>query len=267
MTLPQGSGPALTPPAEARVDLAGGEVEVLTWAGPPGKAAIVLLHEGLGSARLWRTFPSELAACSGRTVVAWSRHGYGTSAVTSPSRPPGYMHEEALTALPTLLAALGLEAPVLVGHSDGASIALIHAGAGHPVAGIVAIAPHVLVEEISLTGIRAARDRYETGDLRDRLARHHADPDAAFRGWNDVWLSDGFRDWNIEEFLPAVRCPVLAVQAADDDYGTLEQVDRIAAAAGGPVRRLILPAGGHAPHLTRPGEVVAAVGEFLAGLP
>ncbi len=260
----------MTASRERSLHLSGGPVEVIEWAGSAHSAhsaPLVLLHEGLGSARLWRSLPAQLADGTGRTTVAWSRHGYGGSAVVTGSRRPTYMHHEALSVLPELLAALGLDAPVLVGHSDGASIALIYAGAGRPVSGIVAIAPHVMVEDRSVAGIREARDRFETTDLRDRLARHHLDPEATFRGWNDVWLSPQFRDWNIEEYLPGVTAPVLAIQAADDEYGTLEQVERIGSAVAGRFERLVLPAGGHSPHVSRPGEVLEAVVRFVAGLP
>lgn len=256
----------MTEPRPRSVQLTGGPVEVIEWPGRTGPAPLVLLHEGLGSARLWRSFPAELAARTGRATVAWSRHGYGGSAVVTESRRPTYMHDEGRSVLPELLAALGITAPVLVGHSDGASIALIYAGTGHPLSGIVAIAPHVVVEERSLAGIRAARDRFETTDLAARLGRHHLDPEATFRGWNDVWLSPSFRDWNIEALLPGITVPVLAVQAADDEYGTLDQLDRIGSGVSGPFERLVLPAGGHAPHVTREGEVLEAVTRFVAGL-
>lgn len=253
---------------ECEVELAGGPVEVIEY--PPvtsdGRAAVVMLHEGLGSARLWRSLPAALAQRSGRRVIAWSRHGYGRSGGRASPRPVRYMHEEALGPLCELLASLGASRPVLVGHSDGASIALIHAGSGHPVAGIVAIAPHVYVEPQSLEGIRAARDRYAGTDLATRLGRHHADPDATFRGWNDIWLSPAFRDWNIEEYLPPIAVPVLVVQADDDEYGTLDQLDRIEAGVGGPFRRVVIPNGGHAPHLSHPNAVLEVIVTFLAEL-
>jgi pimeloyl-ACP methyl ester carboxylesterase len=254
---------------EARVALSGGEVEVVDLAVERDGAArspVVLLHEGLGSARLWRSFPEDLAARTGRRVIAWSRHGYGRSAPAALPRSPDYLHREAQVALAELLDRLAVPSPLLVGHSDGASIALIFA-ARAPVSGVVAIAPHVLVEERSLEGIRDARRRYRDGALRARLARHHDDPDATFWGWNDVWLSEGFRAWNIEACLPAVAAPILAVQAEDDPYGTLDQLDRIEAAVAGPVRRLVLVDGGHAPHVAHPGAVLDAVAEFAAGLP
>ena len=162
---------------------------------------------------------------------------------------------------------MATETPVLIGHSDGASIALIYAGAGvRPVAGVVALAPHVVVEERSLAGIRAARHEYLHGDLPVRMGRYHDDPDATFWGWNDIWLSDSFRGWNIEEYLPAITCPVLLVQSADDQYGSLDQLDRIERQVTGPVERLILPDGGHAPHLTHLETVGPRIAAFVSSL-
>ena len=230
--------------------------------------ALVLLHEGLGSLALWRDFPAVLASLTGRKVVVWSRYGYGRSTVVRRARPVEYMHEEALTVLPELLDRLAIERPVLVGHSDGASIALIYAGSGpdHPVAGVVALAPHVVVEDRSVAGVRAARQEYLHGDLPARLARYHTDPDATFWGWNDVWLSAPFRAWNIEAYLLAVTCPVLLVQCADDRYGSLAQLDRIEARVAGRVERLVLPEGGHAPHQSHREEVAGRISDFVRSL-
>jgi pimeloyl-ACP methyl ester carboxylesterase len=172
------------------------------------------------------------------------------------------MHDEA-RVLRALLAERGIERPVLVGHSDGASIAIIAAGSGLPVTSMVLIAPHVFVEDRSITGIEAARDAYETGDLRARLARHHDDVDAAFRGWNDVWLSPAFRSWDITSYLPSIACRVLLVQSADDPYGTLAQLDAIESGVRGPVERLVLPGDSHSPHVARPDQVVEAIAHFM----
>ena len=270
------TAPSEAVPTETRVELPGVTIEVLEAAAAPGMEAaapLVFLHEGLGSARLWRSFPWVLATVTGRRTIAYSRPGYGRSSVVTAPLAPGYMHDEALAVLPEVLARMRIERPVLVGHSDGASIALIHAGAliesgaGHPVTAVVAIAPHVMVEERSLEGIRAARDRFATTDLADRMARHHTDPVATFRGWNDIWLSEPFRDWNIEDHLPAITAPVLVIQAGDDEYGTLDQVGRITAAVSGPAEALVLPHGGHAPHMTRPAEVRSALAAFVSRLP
>jgi pimeloyl-ACP methyl ester carboxylesterase len=255
-----------------RLTLLGGDVEldILDDRGAPqarAGAALVLLHEGLGSLELWRDFPGVLASLTGRQVVVWSRYGYGRSAVLSEPRSVGYMHEEALEVLPDLLDRLRIERPLLVGHSDGASIALIHAGAGRrAVAGVVALAPHVVVEARSLAGIRAARHEYLQGNLRARLARYHTDPDATFWGWNDIWLSEPFRAWNIEAFLPAIDCPVLLAQCADDPYGTLAQLDRIERLVPGRVERLVLPEGGHAPHRSHPHQVASRIAAFVHSL-
>jgi pimeloyl-ACP methyl ester carboxylesterase len=219
----------------------------------------VFLHEGLGSAALWRDFPRRVAEAVGRpTTLVYSRLGYGRSAPVARPRPVTYMHDEALEVLPSLLEETGIDRPVLVGHSDGASIALIHAGAGFAVHALVLLAPHVFVEDRSIAGIEAATVAYEHGDLRRRLARHHDDVDGAFRGWNDVWLSPSFRSWDITGVLPAITCPVLVVQERDDPYGTLAQVDAIERGVSGPVERLVLPGSGHSPHLDHPDEVVAA---------
>jgi pimeloyl-ACP methyl ester carboxylesterase len=171
------------------------------------------------------------------------------------------MHEEALDVLPQLLRRIGAERPILVGHSDGASIALIHA-AVHPVRGVVAIAPHVFVEEMSLAEIRAVKELYEQGDLRARMARHHRDPDAAFYGWNDVWLHPEFPRWSIEGELAAIDCPVLLIQGVDDQYGTMAQLDAIERGASGPVERVHLAAR-HAPQREAPEETLAAVAAFV----
>jgi pimeloyl-ACP methyl ester carboxylesterase len=252
------------------VSLRLGDVEVEVIGGDPGAAvhsALVLLHEGLGSLELWRDVPAVLASMTGRQVVVWSRHGYGRSAAVNGTRRPTYMHEEALYVLPEFLDRLAIDRPILIGHSDGASIALIQAGAAiRPVAGVVAVAPHVLVEDHSLTGIRAARDEYLRGDLATRMGRYHDDPDATFWGWNDIWLSDSFRAWNIEACLPAITCPVLLVQCADDQYGTLDQLERIERQVAGPVERLVLPDGGHAPHLSHPEAVATRIATFVSSL-
>ena len=226
--------------------------------------ALVLLHEGLGSIALWRGLPAALHGATGRRTVVYSRGGYGHSGTVPLPRPATYMHHEADVVLPELLAALGLEHPVLVGHSDGASIALLHAGAGHPVTALVLLAPHVVVEDVGVAAIAAARDAYATTDLRARLARYHDDVDAAFYGWNDVWLSPEFRSWDITPRLSAIAAPVLVVQGEDDAYGTTHQLDLVAEGVTGPIDRLLLPAVGHAPHLEAPDVVLHTIVSFLA---
>jgi pimeloyl-ACP methyl ester carboxylesterase len=245
------------------IDVAGGAIEYEYRSG--SRPPLVFLHEGLGSIELWRGVPMAVAEATGREAVVFSRHGHGRSAVVAGGRTPRYMHDEALTVLPALVERLGLARPVLVGHSDGASIALIYAGAGAgPVAGLVLLAPHVFVEDRSVEGIEAARVTYLTTDLPARMARYHDDADATFWGWNDVWLSPAFRDWNIEEFLPGIDCPVLVVQGEDDEYGTAAQIDAIERSVGSRrVERLILPDCRHAPHLERPEATLAAVVRFV----
>jgi len=258
-----------------RVDIGRGLIDVhvvevsndVSGTAPP----LVFLHEGLGSIELWRSFPDDVrAACGGPTMVVYSRHGYGRSAVVGEPRAITYMHDEALVVLPSLLAELGIERPVLVGHSDGASIALIHAGAGHRVAGLVLLAPHVFVEDVSVAGIEAARDAYRSSELRARLARYHDDVDAMFWGWNDVWLSPAFRRWNIESYVTDIDAPVLLVQGSDDAYGTLAQLDAIERAMprrGGPAERLVIPGAGHTLHVGAPaGDIVAAMARFYGAL-
>jgi pimeloyl-ACP methyl ester carboxylesterase len=224
---------------------------------------IVMLHEGLGSVAMWKSFPEQLAGATRSSVVVYSRHGYGRSAPLKAARSIRYMHEEGLNVLPQFLDALGIVNPVLFGHSDGGSIALIHAGAsGRKVAGIVALAPHVFVEEISVTSISAAKTAYESTSLRERLARYHDDVDGAFRGWNDIWLDPAFRAWNIERFLPRIECAVLAIQGEDDEYGSMEQIERIARAAPD-VELLKLANCRHSPHNDRPDAVLERVSGWI----
>ena len=227
-------------------------------------APLVLLHEGLGSLGLWRDVPDRLASATGRAVLVWSRHGHGRSGPepTRP-RPVTYMHQEALAVLPELLDCLRLSAPVLIGHSDGASIALIYAGAGRPVSGVVALAPHVIVEDRAIEGIEGARDAYLHTDLPERMGRHHDDAEGLFWAWNDVWLSPEFRTWNIESYLPAISVPVLVVQSADDEYGTMDQVARIETATPGPVRTVAAERGGHSLHQRDPDLVLGAITDWL----
>ena len=241
-----------------------GGLELLELPGDPDKPALVLLHEGLGSVGLWRGFPERLADATGRRTVAFSRFGHGQSDAPPRPRTPSFMHEEALEVLPDLLARLNLRAPILIGHSDGASIALIYA-AHHSVSGVVAIAPHVFVEEKCLVEIRRAREAYESGDLRDKMARHHRDPDAAFFGWNDVWLDPEFPNWTITDELEWMACPLLLIQGGRDQYGTMAQLDTIERLAAGAVRRVHLDCQ-HSPPTELPDETVAAIAEFTNGL-
>jgi pimeloyl-ACP methyl ester carboxylesterase len=246
--------------------VAGRRIEVLRIpAAAPDRPPLVLLHEGLGSVALWRDFPEKLAARTGCEVIAVSRYGYGNSEKLAEKRTVRYMHDEALVALPELLGKLGLADPVLIGHSDGASIAIVYAGDGRwrPRA-LVLMAPHVFVEDVTVASIAAARDAYRTTDLPRRLGRYHADVDATFWGWNDIWLDPAFRAWNIEQYLPGIACPVLAIQGADDEYGTLAQLDAIErGATHAKVARLVLPDCRHSPHRDQPAATLAAVARFI----
>jgi pimeloyl-ACP methyl ester carboxylesterase len=246
-----------TAAVERPLTVAGRRLEAVELPGEEGERPLVLLHEGLGSVGLWRDFPQALHAATGRRVIAFSRFGHGRSQPPPRPRTPAFFHEEALEVLPEVLEQLDAREPVLVGHSDGASIALIHA-AHHPVPGIALLAPHVIVEDITVAAIREARQAFDGGELRERMARHHDDPAAAFNGWCDVWLDPAFRDWSLEPEAEAVTCPVLLIQGADDPYGTLDQLDRIEARVRGPVERLVVP-GGHSPHLEAADEVLAAL--------
>lgn len=247
-----------------RLLIAGRHLEMSEISGE--EPLLVFLHEGLGSIGLWRGFPERVAGATGKRTVAYSRAGHGWSDPADLPRSPDFMHDEALEVLPALLKEMEPGgAPILVGHSDGASIALIHAGS-NPVSGLVLLSPHVFVEPESIAGIEGALERFETTNLAERMARHHADPEATFRGWNDIWLDPAFRDWNIENSLPAITCPVLLIQGMDDEYGTTAQLDAVEAGVRGPVQRLELPDCGHSPHLSRPGEVLGAVTEFIQSL-
>src|SRR6185369_4814369 len=203
---------------------------------------------------------------TGHEVVAHSRQGYGRSSPLAAPRSARFMHDEALVVLPEVLDALEIRRPILLGHSDGGSIAIIHAGgSGRDVSGLILMAPHVMVEDISIASIAAARVAYAQGDFRARLGRHHDDVDGAFRGWNDVWLNPEFRGWSIEEYLPRIRCPVLAIQGENDEYGTMQQVDRIGRAI--PHARILkLARCGHSAHRERPEEVLGAIRGFVAGV-
>jgi pimeloyl-ACP methyl ester carboxylesterase len=247
------------------VDAGGHRLEVARIAGDASRPTLIFLHEGLGSLAMWRDFPAKLAQATGAPAVIYSRWGYGRSDPLTAPRETRYMHDEALITLPALREKLALEDVVLVGHSDGASIALIHAGSGHwPVRALVLEAPHVFVEDISIAGIAAARQAYATTDLRQRLARYHDDVESAFRGWNDIWLDPAFRSWNIEEYVPGVHRPVLAIQGEEDQYGTLAQVGAIERGVAGRFEKLVLANCGHSPHRDQEQAVLTAMADFIA---
>lgn len=256
------------PAATSFVSVAGHRLECLEFAAhQPHRPPLVFLHEGLGSVSLWRDFPARVAAATGARTLVYSRAGYGQSDAPAGRFEPDYMHREALEVLPELLAALAVTRPVLIGHSDGGSIALIYAGAGAgPVAGVVTLAAHVFVEDLSIASIAAAKLAFETTDLAERLGRHHRDASRTFWAWNDIWLDPRFRAWNIEEYLPRIACPLLVIQGEDDEYGTLRQVEAIAARAAD-VRQLLLPDCRHSPHKDQPEAVIAAIVGFVDRLP
>lgn len=272
------SPPNPPPPAPQRVVVRGVALEVRSITPPAAareRAPIVFLHEGLGSVRMWRQrgqlWPQALCHATGRVGWLYSRQGYGQSDPIPDVRGagrhgPDYMHQHAWTVLPALLQALGIQRlPLLVGHSDGATIALLYA-ARHPVAGVVALAPHVFVEDVALRAIAAAREAYLHGDLRARLQRYHADVDNAFWQWNDVWLSPAFRTFDIRADCARIRAPLLLVQGEQDEYGTLAQLDAIAAQVPH-ARRCVLPHCGHSPHRDQPDALLAACVDFIAAVP
>jgi pimeloyl-ACP methyl ester carboxylesterase len=237
-------------------------------AGGPAEP-IIFLHEGLGSVAMWRDWPVRLCAATRRPGLVYSRRGYGQSDPVPDVRGagrlrPDYMHREALEVLPQLLQQLGVERPVLLGHSDGGTIALLHA-AHFPVHACVVMAPHVIVEDISVRSITQARAAFESGDLRERLARYHRDVDCAFWQWNDIWLSPEFRSFDIRPECRRIAAPVLALQGEDDPYGTLQQIRDIAPTSG-LLRSETLPRCGHSPHRDQPERTTELIAGFLAGL-
>lgn len=246
----------------------GGRLEAL-WIGPgPDQAAtLVLLHEGLGCVALWRDFPTRLAAITGCGVLVYSRLGYGGSDPCPLPRPIDFMHHEGLTVLPAVIRQTGIQDHLLVGHSDGGSIALIHAG-GKPcpgLKGVVTLAAHVFCEDLTRQSIAAARERYLNGDLKARLSAYHStNTDCAFRGWNDVWLHPDFRRWTIEAFLPAIQVPLLAIQGENDPYGTTAQIKAIQHKTVAEVTVAMIAGVGHAPHLEKADAVLATISTFAA---
>jgi pimeloyl-ACP methyl ester carboxylesterase len=242
------------------IDIAGARLELLRIAPERAAPTIVFLHEGLGSVAGWRDFPRTVCDRLAAPGLVYSRRGYGRSTVLDAPRAADYLHREAWDVLPALLAALGIEQPFLVGHSDGGSIALLFAARYSPRA-IAVMAPHVFVEDVTIEGIRAARAAWGSGKLHEPLARLHEDPDGAFFGWNDGWLAPDFRSWNIEAELPKIRCPVLAIQGYEDTYATMEQLERIARGTRN-CRLLKLENCGHSPQRDQPAAVIDAIAEL-----
>jgi pimeloyl-ACP methyl ester carboxylesterase len=231
---------------------------------PDAAPTIVMLHEGLGCVGLWGDFPDRIAAATGAGVFVYSRAGYGRSSPVPLPRPLTFMHVEAREVLPRLLDAIGFRSGILFGHSDGASIAAIHAGSvgDARVRGLVLMAPHFFTEDMGIAEIARARGAYATTELRARLARWHDDVDNAFRGWNDAWLDPDFRKWDLTGELPAIRVPVLVVQGEADQYGTVAQVEAAQRLCGGPVEVTLLPGVRHSPHRDAPQATLDAVASF-----
>jgi pimeloyl-ACP methyl ester carboxylesterase len=263
------------------IDTPAGRIEY-RWAGSRQGSAglrdaalpvLVFLHEGLGCVALWKDFPDQVALATGLPVLVYSRIGYGGSAPCALPRPLAYMHEEGERNLPDLLTALGIQSHILVGHSDGASIALIYAGSTRDIAvraglrGLAVLAPHSFCEEISVTSIRAAGKAYADGDLRPRLARYHGDNvDCAFRGWCDAWLDPAFMHWNIEAYLERIAVPVLVIQGEDDEYGTAAQVEVIARRVPAGAKTLVLSGCGHSPQRDQTAATLRALADFATAL-
>jgi pimeloyl-ACP methyl ester carboxylesterase len=237
------------------------------FVGPrPDKApTLVLLHEGLGCAGLWADFPEKLSAATGAGVFVYSRAGYGQSSLVKLPRPHSFMHDEARQTLPRLLDAIGFQRGLLIGHSDGASITAIYAGShqDHRVGGLVLIAPHFFTEDGGIASIVEAKKTYESGDLRARLSRWHADVDNAFNGWSGAWLDPHFRKWDITEFLAYIRVPVLIVQGQDDQYGTVRQIEVAQEECYCPVEVALLPGARHSPQREAPEATLKVISEFV----
>jgi pimeloyl-ACP methyl ester carboxylesterase len=250
------------------VDGDGARLEVVRLpAARPGLPPLVWLHEGLGSVAMWRDFPARVAAATGAEAVLYSRRGSGRSSPRERPNGVGYLHDEALVVLPALLEQLEVERPLLVGHSDGASIALIYAGSLLPCAGVVAMAPHVSVEEKAVAAIAEVGRTYVASGLLERLGRYHDDPERVFRGWHDIWLDPAFRSWSIVELLSAVAAPILAIQGEDDEYATPEQVETIGRVARAPCEVVLLPGCRHSPHRDQGDRTLELIAGFMLRVP
>lgn len=251
------------------IEVEGRQLESQWWGPGPAEApTLVLLHEGLGCVALWRDIPALLAEATGCGVLAYSRFGYGQSDLVSLPRPMNYMQDEALQVLPRVLAAANIQQAILVGHSDGGSIAAIHAGVARDprILGVVMIAAHFFVEDVNLASIAQIKLAYETGDLRQKLARYHRDADMAFYGWNDAWLDPRFRAFDVTPALARIGVPVLALQGAEDPYGTSAQLHVLARQMGGRPKTLLIPGAKHAPHLEAREATLPLLSDFIRGV-
>ena len=248
--------------------LDGRELEYRLATPYPGRPTLIFLHEGLGCLAMWRDFPEQLARATRCNYLVYSRLGYGRSDPAPLPRPVRYLEDEAITSLPQLISKLGIAEHLLIGHSDGGSIALIYAGQFAPdsLLGIVTEAAHVFNESLSIQSISETKQAYLKSDLRAKLARYHVHVDNAFWGWNDIWLHPDFVAWNIEQYLPGVCAPLLVMQGADDQYGTVRQVEAIANGVSGPVERCILADCRHTPHREQFAQTLTAMKAFIAPL-
>lgn len=235
---------------------------------PENAPTIVMLHEGLGCVELWRGFPEKLSQETGLGVFVYSRAGYGKSDTCELPRPLDYMTKEAVEVLPNVLDAFGFQQGILLGHSDGATIAAIYAGmvADYRVRAVAMMAPHFFTEEIGLKSIAVAKDNYENGDLRDKLAKYHTDVDCAFRGWNDAWLHPDFKNWNVGDAIDHLRIPALVIQGRQDEYGTLAQIEELESRAYSPVDMEIIESCRHSPHIDQPEKTLSSLVDFAARL-
>ncbi len=250
----------------AEVIVHGTRLETLSYAAMGDAPTIVMLHEGLGSVSMWKDFPEQLARATHCGVLTYSRYGHGKSDRLREARPVEFMHHEATIALPALLERVGIQRPILLGHSDGGSICLVHA-ATFPASprALILEAPHVFVEDRTVQSIAKIRAAYTTTDLPQKLARHHDHADETFFGWNDIWLDPAFRSWNIEDQLGAIRCPLLVIQGTEDEYGTLAQVDAIKRRVP-QAETLVLANCGHSPHRDQPTATLQAISQFVEKL-
>jgi len=254
---------------DGMLNVAGKSLEYACYGPAPDTApTLVMLHEGLGCVRLWRDFPQRLAELTGFGVFVYSRAGYGQSDLADLPRPLDYMTREAVDVLPLVLDEIGFRRGVLLGHSDGATIAAIYAGSveDHRIRGLILMAPHFFAENVALAAIAEAHVIYETGDMAKRMAKYHRNPDHTFYGWNDSWLQPDFKNWNVADVIDYLRIPVLAIQGNNDEYGTYAQIAELEQRSYAPVEVVMLDTCHHAPHLDQPDKTAAAIADFLTRL-